>query len=176
MTNLQSCIRKTTQVLFCTILAFSVNIGAAGVNVNNYEVLNFTQDISVYNTELFNLLLNRNNVIDGKNRFDKKFSSQFDTLLIDGHAASDNKSLSFLKRRLLSGPEPKPLYISASGKKYVYYEACQAHACDETNLALLFDVELKSMRARLVVDGVTRFLGAPSQQEIKLLDQLKSAQ
>jgi hypothetical protein len=177
MTRLRLRIKIIEPILLSVALIFSVNfVHAAEVKENTFDVLSFTPEISAYNTELFNLLLNRNNVIDGKNRFNKKFSYLFDALLVEGHAVSDSKSLNFLKKRLLSGPEPKPLYFSASRKKYIYYEACQAHACDETRLFLLYDVELRSMRAKLVVDGVARFLGGPSQQEITLLEQLKSAQ
>lgn len=38
-----------------------------------------------------------------------------------------------LKCRLLSGPQPDPVRVrdKDSGRQYIYYEACQAHACDD---------------------------------------------
>lgn len=77
-----------------------------------------------------------------------------------------------LRKRLLSGPASKPDFISANGKKYFYYEACQAHACDSTRMGLLYDVESKEMRAELTIDGALGYLGNPSLAEVDLLRQL----
>lgn len=133
---------------------------------------------TAFDTELFNLLINRNSIIDGKNHFNKSFSNSFDLLLSGSKLSTPKENSASLRKRLLSGPAPKPIYISdvVTGKQYIYYEACQAHACDETNLALLYEPLSKAMRARLFANNQYEFLGNVSQQEMQLLIHLKLKQ
>lgn len=146
----------------------------SAVPVVAYTKPNVTFSLSPFNTELFNLLRNQKNSIDRKNHFNKDFSSSFDRLLLDAKGITNEKKRASLRNRLLSGPASKPDSISANGKQYLYYEACQAHACDTTRLGLLYDVQSKSMCAELKVDGATEYLGNPSPAEVVLFEQLKS--
>jgi hypothetical protein len=156
--------------VFCTFTAVA-DTNAHGATYTQVEV---SPQFSPYNTELFNLLLNKKNIIDGINRFNKNFSKSFDDLLYTTNRMGSKTNLPLLRKKLLSGPEPKPVFVLANGKKYFYYEACQAHACNVTNLSLLYDVETRSMRAELLMDGVVELLGDPTPTEIELLHQLKS--
>jgi|SRR5471030_132809 len=133
--------------------------------------------IASYNTQLFSLLMNKKSPVDGKNHYQKEFDLAFDTLLAKSALAKSTKLAVPLKKRLLSGPQPEPAVVQDkhSGRQYVYYEACQSHACDETNLALLYAPVSKTMLARLHLDGKDEYLGDPSPAEKTLLDHPKNA-
>jgi hypothetical protein len=133
-----------------------------------------TPEFPSFDTELFNLLGNRANIGTGKNSFNPAFFASFNSLLREAKFAQGGKQLAFLRKRLLSGPEPGPRFLSASGKTYFYYEACQAHACDVSNISLLYETRSKSMRAILLLDGVEEFLGNPTAPEVEMLKRLKS--
>lgn len=139
-----------------------------------YAKAGVSPTLSVFDTALFNLLRNQKNVIDGKNYFDKEFSTSFDRLLRNAPGVSDERKLAALRKCLLSGPASKPDFISANGKRYFYYEVCQAHACDSTRMGLLYDVESKAMRAELMIDGAVGYLGNPSVAEVDMLHQLRT--
>jgi hypothetical protein len=124
-----------------------------------------------YNTQLFGLLINKSSPVDGKNHYQKKFDQGFDALLAQSQLAKASNVAAPLKKRLLSGPQPDAAVVTdkASGRTYLYYEACQAHACDDTNLALLYAPATNSMRARLHIDGKDEYLGNPDAAEKALL-------
>jgi len=168
----KNAVRVVLASLFCTAF-LSSPVYSAEASGKDYAVLPATAKIEQYNTQLFNLV-DKNSVMAGK-KFDKDFAARFDKLLQASHVANGPGELKFLKKRLLSGPAPEPVYVTASGKQYLYYESCQAHACDETYLSLLFDVDTKVMSGRLVDSGKSSVLGTPSAQELKLLGQLRSA-
>ncbi|GJI96539.1 hypothetical protein RugamoR57_32570 [Duganella caerulea] len=132
--------------------------------------------IAAYNTQLFSLLMNKKSPVDGKNHYQKDFDLAFDALLAKSTLAKSAKPAVPLKKRLISGPQPDPTIVQDqhSGRQYVYYEACQAHACDETNLALLYAPSSKTMLARLHLDGKDEYLGDPSPAEKTLLDHSKN--
>lgn len=173
----QRLIMKSPLVARAFMLLFLVSTTVfvySAVPVVAYTKSNVTSSLSSFNTELFNLLRNQTNPVDRKIHFNKEFSSSFDRLLLDAKGITDEKKRASLRNRLLSGPAPKPDFISANRKQYFYYEACQAHACDTTRLGLLYDVQNKSMCAELKVDGATEYLGNPSPAEVVLFEQLKS--
>lgn len=152
-------------------LAFAESPAALG-----YAESKFDPSLVEYNTELFNLLSNKKNIIDKKNYYIKEFASMFDSTLRQSQNAKTKQDTATLKKRLLSGPASKPrLYRdNNTSKQYIYYDACQAHACDETKLGLLYEIDSKQMLARLTVHGQVEYLGKIPAPERRLLDLLQS--
>ncbi len=128
-----------------------------------------------YSTQLFSLLTNGSSPVDGKNHYQKEFDQQFDAMLAQSALAKAAKPGVPLKQRLMSGPQPEPLTLQdkAGGQQYVYYEACQAHACDDTSLVVLYAPASRAMLGRLHLDGKEEYLGSPSVREKALLDRGK---
>ena len=145
---------------------------------HNFAVTNIGADASAYDTELFNLLRNRKNIIDNKNYFQMDFSNKFDALLIQATSAQTKSAASELRKRLLSGPAAKARAIKdvAAQKIYFFYDACQAHDCGDTNLGLIFEPQTKRMFAKLTIRGGVEFLGTQSVEEKNLLNYMQSAQ
>lgn len=127
--------------------------------------------LAAYNTQLFALLINKPSPVDGKNHYQKQFDQGFDALLAQSQLAKTSKVAVPLKKRLMSGPQPDPTIVTdkATGRQYLYYEACQAHACDDTSLSLLYSPTSNSLRARLHLDGKDEYLGNPDAAEKALL-------
>lgn len=127
---------------------------------------------SPYNTQLFNLVLNQKSPADGKNHYQKQFDTAFDGLLAQSKLAKAASNGVPLKKRLLSGPQPEgvPLQEKGSGQHYLYYESCQAHACSDTSLAVLYAPASNAMLGRLHLDGKDEYLGNPTAAEKFLLD------
>ena len=128
-----------------------------------------TPSLAPYQAQLFNLLMNRRSPVDGKNHYDRKFDQVFDALLAQSSMAK--ASAVPLKRRLLSGPQPEPDIVDdkVANTVYLYDEACQAHACADTSLALVYAPASGRMAGRLLVDGKQAYLGKPTAAEIDLL-------
>ena len=148
---------------------------ADDVTIKGFHEIALMSPHAIYNTEMFNLIRNRKNVIDGKNYYEKNFSAAFDSLLLKSQAMQSKQRAAQLKKRLISGPAAKPRAFTsnATQKVYIYYDACQAHDCDKTKLGLLYEPESKSMRAKLIVGGKEEFLGVASEPERALLDYLQ---
>lgn len=170
MTKIRSLINAGLSAIVCLAL-LSSPASSAEPAAKDYAVVPVDAHAEKYNAELFNVV-EKNGVMGDKN-FDKDFAARFDRLLQESPVARNRSELKFLKKRLLSGPAPTPLYLAAFGKRYLYYKACQAHACNETHLSLLFDVGTKAMSGKLVVSGAPEILGKPSPQELELLEQLR---
>lgn len=143
---------------------------------NDFVEIKLGSNLAIYDTELFNLLSDRKNIIDGKNYYEKVFAESFDALLLKSQTAQSKKAAFQLKKRLLSGPAARPRAFkdNAAQKIYLYYDACQAHACDETYLGLLYETQSKLMSARLVIGGKEELLGGAPDPEKHLLRSLKS--
>lgn len=124
-----------------------------------------------YKTQLFALLINKPGPVDGKNHYQAQFDQGFDALLRQSRLAKASNVAVPLKKRLMSGPQPDAAVVTDKwgARQYLYYEACQAHACDDTNLALLYAPASKIMRARLHIDGRDEYLGNPDATERALL-------
>lgn len=105
------------------------------------------------------------------------FAQRFDTLLRTSSLVPSRVSAKTLKKRLLSGPQPLPKLVRDrySGNEYFYYRACQAHACNETNLGLLYHPESRRMLGQLTVDTQTETLGDASESEKSLLRALAAS-
>ncbi len=135
---------------------------------------------AAYDTQLFNLLLPGKSLVDGKVHYDAALSRKVDALLAASTYAREGKprtAQAFLKKRLLSGPAPKPRSVALAQDKgseqaWLYYKACQAHACDVTNLGLLYQPDSARAVALLRIDGKTEHLGQPSTAEKALLADL----
>jgi len=125
-----------------------------------------------YDTQLFNLLENRKNVIDGRNYYRKDFAQAFDALLATSTLSKADDNKVSLKKRLLSGPAAEPQTASQGGKQFLYYGACQAHMCDETSLGLIYEPATGRMAASLRLNGRQEYLGAPAPAEQALLDKM----
>lgn len=117
-------------------------------------------DFKEYDTEPFNLLVNKRSLIDGKNHFSQKISHAFDELLLKTSAIKSKKDFEELRQRLLSGPAPKPRFYknSVTQSEYIFYEICQAHACNTTNLIMLYAPRSQSMAIRLSINEKVEFL------------------
>ena len=170
----------TNNVYFVRLLTFGLMLWGAWATptvwaepnaITGFTEIKSSPHYAPYDRELFSLVVNRKNVIDDKNYFQKSFAATFNALLSQSDSAPSKQNLSQLKKRLLSGPAAKPQAFNenATGKKYFYYEACQAHACDETKLGLLYETRSKAMVARLSVKGKEEFLGRFSESEKNLL-------
>lgn len=127
--------------------------------------------LAPYNTQLFSLVMNAKSPVDNKNHYQKQFDQAFDALMAQSALVKASKNKVAIKKRLMSGPQPDPAIVQdkASGRQYLYYEACQAHVCDETSLALLYAPDAKAMLGRLHMDGKDEYLGNPNAAEKALL-------
>lgn len=126
----------------------------------------------VYDTQLFNLLLDQKSPVDGKNHYQAKFDKAFNAMLAQSASAMRGNPGVSLRKRLLSGPQPDPIVLrnKTSGQHYVYYEACQANMCDATRLAVLYAPASNTMLGKLHLDGKDEYLGNPDASEKKMLD------
>ena len=128
--------------------------------------------VAPYQTQLFNLVMNKKSLVDGKNHYQKSFDQRFDAMLASSALAKQQPATVSLKKRLLSGPQPDAVLVrdKTSGREYVVYQACQAHACDETSLAVLYAPVSQAMSGRLTMHGKVEYLGNPGNAEKSLLD------
>ena len=132
--------------------------------------------VAPYETQLFNLLMNQRSILDKKNYYQPAFAAQFDALLASSALAKADKTKVSLKKRLLSGPASAGSVVTdlPSGRQFLYYDACQAHRCDDTSLGLLFDPVSRRMIGKLNLDKQSEYLGAPSDSEKHLLQRAES--
>lgn len=163
-------IKKRFTSILSLLLALCIATGVAA------EPAGTPTDIAPYNTYLFSLLTNKKSLADSKNHYQQGFDQSFDAMLAASALAKAAAPGVSLKKRLLSGPQPEPVLVQdkGTGRQYVYYEACQAHACAETSLALLYAPATKTMLGRLRLDGKVDYLGNPTATEKALLDQTGS--
>jgi len=129
---------------------------------------------AAYNTQLFNLLENKKNIIDGRNYYRKEFAQAFDALLATSKLAKADDNKVSLRKRLLSGPAAEPETVNDGDRQYLYYGACQAHMCDETNLGLVYEPASGTMVASLRLNGKLEYLGAPAAAQKALLDKMQA--
>jgi len=132
--------------------------------------------LAPYQTQLFNLLTNGKSILDKKNYHQPAFSARFDALLASSSLAKADKTGVSLKKRLLSGPAAEGAVLTGlpGGRQFLYYDACQAHRCDDTSLGLLFDPASGRMVGKLNLDKQSEYLGAPSESEKRLLQRAES--
>lgn len=160
-------------VVFCSALLMH-SAWAEPNTLKEFTETKVSAKCASYNTELFNLVVNRKNIIDGKNYYQKSFASVFDSLLSESAFSKSKPEFVQLKKRLLSGPagKPKAFDENATGKTYLYFEACQAHDCGQTRLGLLYETQSKILIGRLLVKGQEEILGRPSDFEKNMLKTL----
>lgn len=159
------------RVAAALIAALALDACNAAEPVAAKPAMTSAAQLAPYNTQLFGLLINKPSPVDGKNHYQKQFDQAFDALLAQSKLAKASKVAAPLKRRLLSGPQPDAAVVTdkAGARQYLYYEACQAHACDDTSLALLYSPASNTMRARLHMYGKDEYLGNPDAAEKALL-------
>lgn len=172
--NRQQCFTLSV-VVFCIAIASSTFAHADGA-VKPVPIAVAPLDEARYKTYLFNLLIDQKSLIDGKNHYDPDFARRFDALLVNSVLAKTAAPGVALKKRLLSGPAPEPVVLqdASSLRRYVGYAACQAHACSDTHLRLLYAPASKAMVGRLALAGKVEFLGKPSPAERALLEQAQA--
>jgi hypothetical protein len=132
--------------------------------------------MALYKIQLFNLLTNEKSILDKKNYYQPAFAAQFDALLASSALAKADKTRVALKKRLLSGPASEASVVTdlPGGRQFLYYDACQAHRCDDTSLGLLLDPVSRRMIGKLNLDKQSEYLGAPSESEKRLLQRAES--
>lgn len=121
----------------------------------------FPHELARYEAPLFDLVRS-----DGKT-FDAQLARQLRALL-----ASQLRTDTRYIERLTSGPAPDAAYYVTGRRGYVYFTACQAHACDDTSLDVLFDATDYRLVGKLQEKGAVRWLGRPDQREMVLIDHL----
>lgn len=121
----------------------------------------FPRELTRYEAPLFDLVRS-----DGPG-FDAQLARQLRAVL-----ASQLRTDTRYIERLTSGPAPEASYYVTGRRGYVYFTACQAHACDETSLDVLFDVTDYRLVGKLRDKGAVRWLGRPDQREMVLIDHL----
>lgn len=161
----------TVKMAAALVAAMVLNTGDAAETMAAAPQIATAAQLAPYKTQLFGLLINKPSPADGKNHYQKQFDQGFDALLGQSRLAKASSVAVPLKKRLMSGPQPDAAVVTdkSGARQYLYYEACQAHACDDTNLALLYAPASKSMRVRLHIDGKDEYLGNPDATEKALL-------
>lgn len=153
------------------VRAVALCVSLLALNACNAAEPASSAQLAPYNTQLFSLVMNSASPVDNKNHYIKQFDQALDALLAQSALARASKNKVPLKKRLMSGPQPDPAIVQdqGTGRQYVYYQACQAHVCDETSLALLYAPASKAMLGRLHLDGRDEYLGNPTAAEKVLL-------
>lgn len=130
--------------------------------------------VKPYGTQLFNLVVDSADVVDGKNYHQAGFAKRFVALLASSSLAKSGKTRVPLKKRLLSGPATQPALLAdpATGRQWLVYDTCQAHRCDEISLRLLYGPASRRIGGKLNLDKQFEFLSTPSAAEQHLLGQV----
>ncbi|KVK75239.1 hypothetical protein WT01_02650 [Burkholderia cepacia] len=124
---------------------------------------NITPASSGYKTEIFNLVDPDGN--QSGTAIGRTVSSAFDNFL--NLAGQDSKTL---RKRLLSGPATEGgLWKIGESREWLYH-LCQAHQCNVTNVALLYDEQSHRMAGRLLYRCESKWLGNPSAAERALIE------
>lgn len=159
----------------CALGAASMSAIADAPRASRPTASTSAASIAPYRTELFNLLRKEPNIIDGKVYYQAGFARQFDALLAASSLVKADKTGVSMKKRLLSGPtEPPSLQPDpATRAQWLLYDACQAHRCDEISLRLLYDPASRRMVGKLKLEKQSEFLGAPTLNEQRVLEQAR---
>lgn len=133
-----------------------------------YQLPPFPDELKHYKTQVFNLL--DKSAMDPNTKrplYDATFVRQFETAL-KPYLKLDRQ----LEKKLLSGPAPEGKYIEINGKHYLFYKICQAHACNTTNIAVLYQYDTKKIVGRLQYKCDIHLLNEPTSSEINAVNDL----
>jgi len=136
---------------------------------NQYQPLTFPDSLTRFDTEFFRLV-NPESSIDPqtkKNYYDPALAKQFDAV-IKQFSTLDKK----LKQKLLSGPAAKGKYITVGTSTYIFYSACQAHACNTTDFVVLYQPEKQRLIGRLQYKCNVYPANNPTPQETSAINAL----
>lgn len=152
-----------------TIL-FAACMHAAAINkaTGSYQPLPFPTELKRYETQLFNLF--DKSSVDSRTHerhYDAEFVKQFKAAL-EPYLKLDSK----LERKLFSGPGTEGAYIEIDGTRYLFYTICQAHACNTTNLAILYQPDIKKFTGRLQYKCHLYPLNSPQPVEVTAIEAL----
>lgn len=155
---------------FAVIVLFAacMNADANSKATNVYRRLPFPNELERYKTQIFNLF--DKSSVDSRTRvrhYDEEFVKQFKTAL-KPYLKLDRR----LERKLFSGPAPDGTYIAIDGTHYIFYTICQAHACNTTNLALLYQPDEKKIIGRLQYKCDLYPLNSPRPEEASAIEAL----
>lgn len=157
-------------LLFAAIalLAACMNAGANGEASDEYRPLPFPSDLWRYKTQIFNLFDEFS--VDSRTnerQYDAEFVNRFRAAL-KPYLKLDPK----LERKLFSGPGPEGSYLEIGGRRYLFYTICQAHACNTTNLALLYQPDAKKITGRIQYKCNLYPLNSPAPAEAVAIEAL----
>ncbi|NHV26440.1 hypothetical protein [Burkholderia sp. D-99] len=124
---------------------------------------NITPASSGYKTEIFNLVDPDGN--QSGTAIGRTVSSAFDNFL--NLAGQDSKTL---RKRLLSGPATEGALWQIGESREWLYHLCQAHQCNVTNVALLYDEQSHRTAGLLLNRCEPKWLGNPSAAERALIE------
>lgn len=122
-------------------------------------------------TELFNLV---GDAVCGKTcpQYDARVDKAFSDMLADAASLGDAR----LRERIGSGPQPQGERIqTAAGERWLY-RACQAHQCNLTTLAALYDPATGRMAGRLVDKCQVHWLGTLPAEAMDRISELAPVQ
>lgn len=130
--------------------------------------LPFPTALKRYETQIFNLF--DKSSVDSRTRepyYDGDFVKQFKAAL-KPYLKLDPK----LEKKLFSGPAPDGAYIEIDGTRYIFYAICQAHACNTTSLAVLYQPDIKRLAGRLQYKCDQYPLNSPQPAEASAIEAL----
>jgi len=133
-----------------------------------YQLSPFPNELKHYKTQVFNLF-DKSAVDQNTKRplYDATFVQQFEAAL-KPYLKLDR----MLEKKLLSGPASEGKYIEINGKPYLFYTICQAHACNTTNIAVLYQHDTKKIVGRLQYKCDIHLLNDPTSSEINTVNNL----
>lgn len=133
-----------------------------------YQLSPFPNELKHYKTQVFNLFdksgMDRNTK---RSLYDAAFVRQFEAAL-KPYLKLDR----MLEKKLLSGPAPEGKYVEINGKHYLFYTICLAHACNTTNIAMLYQHDTKKLVGRLQYKCDIHLLNEPTSSEINAVNNL----
>lgn len=94
------------------VSVFCMSATADAPHARHPDVVSGAAALKPYRTQLFNLVVDDADVLDGKNYYQAGFAKQFDALLASSSLAKADKTRVPLKKRLLSGPAPQPALLA----------------------------------------------------------------
>lgn len=133
-----------------------------------YQSSPFPDELKHYKTQVFNLF--DKSAVDRDTKrplYDAMFVQQFEAAL-KPYLKLDR----MLEKKLLSGPAPAGKYIEINGKHYLFYTICQAHACNTTNIAVLYQHDTKKIVGRLQYKCDIYFINEPASSEVNAVNDL----
>lgn len=166
-------LKKFPRIMPTSIAAIASLLFCMSVSANNktgavFQPRPFPTELKRYETQIFNLF--DQSSVDSRTHerhYDAEFVKQFNAAL-KPYLKLDPK----LERKLFSGPGAEGAYIEIDGTCYLFYTICQAHACNTTNLAILYQPDAKKLTGRLQYKCDLYPLNSPQPVEVTAIEAL----